>query len=653
MLILLNRQTILTFNVILVSVIALLQSALPLWYSAILILLLLYRWPLQQSSNTVNKLKRVNIIAALILLLLLVSIKQSGVFHLMLQILLLSAASRLVLVRQRKDSHQLLWVLYFLLACCFIFYQSIMISLLIMTLLLLTLYCHYQLYASKNQRIQLVQIGKALLITMPVWLTLFLLFPRLQPLWQIPTAQAAITGLADTLDPGSIENLVQSDALAFRVVFNTLPPPRQEWYWRAKVYENFDGRSWTVNPRFLRAQLTKQATSSDEAGTKVSYQIIAEVSNQRSLFALSEPLELSSEIRPTAASLIEARRPVSQRLSYRLTSTLNKVPADSADETQLNLRTANANPQTRALARKWAENGYSTPEIIVQISNLFRQQPFYYSLNPPRLGANSVDAFLFDSRTGFCSHYASATAVILREAGIAARVVGGYQGGVWHEDQQYLEVRQREAHAWVEYFDQNRWQRFDPTAVIAPERVLAGLDAVLSADEQNQLHANWRRFSAINFISQQFLHLDYYWSVWVLGFDDSQQRNLWQQLKAASKFIALLGIVVLIALLLTWYRYYTKRPAKLAAPVLLLQRYLQKMLVYKALSQSHSAFILQLSNYNPAQALLLADVDTLYQRALFAEDQYAMQQLKTLLQCNRKQLAGLNWPEPNKQSQAS
>ncbi|WP_213997495.1 DUF3488 and transglutaminase-like domain-containing protein [Arsukibacterium sp.] len=645
MLVLLSRQALLSFYAILIAVIVLLHQALPLWYSAILVVLLLYRWPLQQSSSKVNKLKRINIIAASILLLLLISIKQSGVFHFMIQILLLSATCRLVLIHQRHDSHQLLWVLYFLLACCFIFYQSMLVSLLILALLMFTLYSHYQLYASKQHKIQLLQLGKAILLTLPIWISMFLLFPRLQPLWRIPTAETAVTGLADSLDPGSIENLVQSDKLAFRAIFEDSLPPRQQLYWRAKVYEDFDGRSWTVNQRFERRQPASRQPVNNNVERTLSYQIIAEVSNQRSLFALGMPVQYTSVVRPASAYLVEARRPVSQRLSYQLTSILSAVPEDIALEQRLNSRTVSANPKTKALARELTSKASSTAGLIDQISEMFRQQPYFYSLNPPGLGENSIDAFLFDSRTGFCSHYASATAVLLREAGVPARVVGGYQGGVWHEEQQYLEVRQREAHAWVEYYDNNGWQRFDPTAVIAPERVLAGLDAALSADEQDQLQANWRRLSAFNYLSQQLLHLDYYWSVWVLGFDDNQQHNLWQQLKAAGKLLALLGTLLITVLILWWYLHLQRQPAEFAAPVLLVRRYFGKVLANKPAGQHFSQFIAELKAHNLADANLLGKIDMLYQRAVYADDQQALLQLEQHLKQNASTLARLNWPE--------
>ncbi|MAD76975.1 MAG: transglutaminase [Rheinheimera sp.] len=645
MLVLLNRQAIVSFSIILLAIIVLLHQALPLWYSAILVLLLGYRWPLQRSGSKVNKLKRVNIIAALILLLLLISLKQSGVFHFMLQILLLSAVSRMVLIRQRHDSHQLLWVLYFLLACCFIFYQSILLSLLILALLLFTLHQHYQLYASKQLRLQWLQLGKALLLTFPIWISLFLLFPRLQPLWRIPTADSAITGLADSLDPGSIENLVQSDTLAFRAIFSGPLPARQQLYWRAKVYENFDGRSWTVNKRFETRQTVTPPINENSLVQRVDYQIITEVSNQRSVFALGVPLQLTNTVRPVAAYLAEARRPVSQRLSYQVSSDLSAIPEDHATEPQLNTRTTNANPKTRALAIELANKTQSTAELIGQIGELFRQQPYFYSLNPPRLGENSIDAFLFNTRSGFCSHYASATAVLLREAGVPARVVGGYQGGVWHDEQQYLEVRQREAHAWVEYFDSGAWQRFDPTAVIAPERVLAGLDAVLSAEEQDQLQANWRRFSAVNYINQQLLHLDYYWSVWVLGFDDSQQYNLWQQLKAISKLLAILSGIVVLMIGIWWYLKYQRQPEKFPAPVRLVRRYLGKLIQHKPAGQHFSQFINQLKIHNPYHAPLLDKIDSLYQRALFANDPAALLQLRKHLKANTKKLNRLNWPQ--------
>ncbi|WP_333609676.1 transglutaminase-like domain-containing protein, partial [Arsukibacterium sp.] len=285
------------------------------------------------------------------------------------------------------------------------------------------------------------------------------------------------------------------------------------------------------------------------------------------------------------------------------------------------------------------------------IANYFANEPFYYSLQPPLLGANSVDQFLFDSRIGFCSHYASATAVMLRAAGIPARVVGGYQGGEWQEAQNYLMVRQRDAHAWVEYLDNGLWQRFDPTAVIAPQRVLQGLDQSLSAAEQALLQGwqpNWWRQ-----VSLQLMHLDYYWSVWVLGFNEQKQLSLWQSLsdwlKQWRQWPVLRIVIVLLAVgiavfgaILAW-RWQQRRHWPLSVRARHMIRR-QLKLPMAADGQSLSAQLQQwqqqLAQSQPAVASWLEQLRQHYEKLVYAADSSAFSVIVTLLHQAPKNLSG-------------
>ena len=628
----------------------LLQEAFTLWVSLLFAALLLTRFTTLVYANTSLSLKAVNFIGAGVAVALLFNIKQAGVLNFMLQILLLAAMLRLLALRQLFEARQLVWVHYFLIGCCFILHQNMLVALVIMAALFANIYSHYLLFAPAGSTLKPGNIGRATLIILPLWLAMFLLFPRLPPFWQIPTAKVASTGLSDTLDPGSIEQLVKDDSLAFRVEFENGVPERQLLYWRARLYEDFDGRRWQENP--LRAgsnyRNINQANTSAEATLK--YRIIAEASQQRSLFALASPFQSSANVNIAPSGLVLSTKPVSQRISYQLSSQLQPVTILSEQEQQLNLHIPAGNEQTLAFGRQLKAQHPQVPALVDAIASHFRQQPYFYSLTPPLLGANSVDQFLFDSRTGFCSHYASATALLLRAAGIPARVVGGYQGGDWHPEQGYLAVRQREAHAWVEYADQGRWQQFDPTAAVAPQRILSSLDDALSAEQRQLLSSPWQRNALLNNLRQQLMHLDYYWSVWVLGFNDDNQRDLWQQLRQnLQRFaygLALITVLALLVVALLWWQR-RERPTQPQA-YRLVSKLLSGVLQHKPIEQPLSEFLCLLAQQQEAeQRQLLLALVKYYELALFNDDTTALSLLKQQLKQHRNTLRKLHFSAQN------
>lgn len=376
--------------------------------------------------------------------------------------------------------------------------------------------------------------SRLLLQALPLALLLFVLFPRLQgPLWGLPQQSAAQTGLSDHMSPGDFSQLSQSDEIAFRVEFatalSTKSPEPGSLYWRGPVLWDFDGRTWQT-----RLALPPNPIRGKGHGQAVSYSITLEPHRQRWLFLLGLPRtwppnlpQVESSLGPDLQWL--AKAPITQRLRYQIDADLDyRLDPDglSAAARARTLALPEGNPETRTLARQWAANAKTDRGIVEQALSHFRSEPFFYTLNPPRLGDDSIDDFLFRSRRGFCEHYASTFVFLMRAAGVPARVVTGYQGGELNPLGNYWIVRQRDAHAWAEVWlvDQG-WTRIDPTAAVAPNRVERGLNAALPAGERRTglmtLNGNW--------LMPMQLTWDLFnnqWNQWVLGYNQDRQRQL-------------------------------------------------------------------------------------------------------------------------------
>lgn len=636
------------FSGLLLALTLILHSAFPLWF--ILIIFTALGWfLLQQQANNNNKafykvtVLQVNIAAALILLALIFTIRQAGVLSFMLQMLLLAATCRLLLLQRATEHQQLIWVQYFLLASCFILHQSMLMALVIFALIGLNLYLHFQLFAPVKARLQQRSISQSLIIIIPLWLASFILFPRLAPFWQIPNVNMASTGLGDTIDPGSIEQLVQNDSVAFRVEFEQHAPAQHQLYWRAKLYESFDGRSWHVVESADKVQPTHAIAGKQSVNTtkqqQLTYKVIAEPSQQQSLFALADPVQSMGPVQILPTGIVQANTLISQRLPYQISSIEQPVTLVSKAEQTRNLKLANGNNASKQFAEQLFSRYPTAEGFVAALAEHFNQEPYFYSLRPPLLGKNSIDQFIFETRTGFCSHYASAAAFMLRSVGIAARVVGGYQGGTWYPAQNYLQVTQREAHAWVEYLVDDKWYRFDPTAAVAPERVMQDLSAALTAEQRLLLNSGWQQLSWVNDLRQQWRHLDYYWSVWVLGFDTEQQLDIWRTLKRYLWQLALSSLVLfaIIALIIIVLKRKKQRHGQ-AVATLLMQQYVPILWQSKAQSSSVSAYLQQLSLTYPNESELLNQLSKCYEQALYQQDAAALAALKQMLRRNKKRL---------------
>jgi transglutaminase-like putative cysteine protease len=323
--------------------------------------------------------------------------------------------------------------------------------------------------------------ARALLMSLPLALLCFAFFPRVSgQFWALRGAAEASTGLSDEMSPGNIGKLATEYDPAFRATFETTPPAHSALYWRGPVLNSFDGFTWRrERTREYRAPLLA------ELGEPIRYRITMEPSNQRWLFALDTATRSPRrEVALTHDRLLVAMDPVTSVVSYDVTSHLEMRAVQSLSEIGRRVETrlpADRNPRARRLAQELRARAGSDAEYARLVLDWFRTSGLEYTLEPGVTSIDSVDTTLFDSRRGFCGHFASAYANLMRAAGVPARVVTGYLGGEWNPVGGYYLVRQSEAHAWTEvWLDGRGWARIDPTAVVAPERLQRGVFELLA-----------------------------------------------------------------------------------------------------------------------------------------------------------------------------
>jgi transglutaminase-like putative cysteine protease len=488
--------------------------------------------------------------------------RQSGIL-----LLMLFSGLKLLETRSHRDAAVAGFLGFFLIITNFLYTQTIpMAALACVALVLITTTLIGFSAPQRALRDNVRTAGLLLAHAAPAALVLFLLFPRVQgPLWGLPQdAYAGMTGLSDTMSPGNLASLAQSDAIAFRAEFHGSSPPSALRYWRGPVLWNFDGRTWTLGPNTL-------VDFSPPRGGRATYryEVVIEPHNRHWLFALETAATLPERTRMSHDGQVISTSPVRARLRYDLASVI--APEPPASDTEGNLRRAlrvppGFNPRATALAAQWRAESAGDEAVLARAIEFLRQGRYAYTLEPALLGSHSVDDFLFVTREGFCEHFSSAFVFLMRAAGIPSRVVTGYQGGELNPVDNIITVRQSDAHAWAEVFLGPRgWVRIDPTAAAVPGRVENGLaravpqSAALPLMMRPQLE--WLRG-----VRDRWEAVAHKWNVWVLGYNPERQRELmslagirdadWRTLTAA--LFSFLGVMTLF--LLAWSLRRLARP---------------------------------------------------------------------------------------------
>ncbi|AAZ19522.1 possible transglutaminase-like superfamily protein [Psychrobacter arcticus 273-4] len=530
--------------------------------------------------------------------------------------LVLCLISKLWELYQRRDAYVALNLSLFVLAALFLMDQGIVTTLEVIIGAVIVLLAFIALNDDGNSHGdgRLRTLGVLGIGALPLLVVLFLFFPRLPPLWSVQlSGQQATTGVSDSMSPGDFANLGQSTELAFRVEFTDDRPPQQELYWRGLVFSDFDGVTWRPSPQQRVWQPTlpiptwiENAFSTVPDAVKATpnnYQIILEPTQQNWLFGLDYPFTQQQDVSITSDFTLLKDQPVTQQLRYDVAQfaqmQIDPILTDEARRLNLDLP-KNGNPQARALAKQlYAQSGSDPVRYMAAIERWIHQTEFRYTLSPPRLNANRIDEFLFETKAGFCEHYSSSFTFMMRAAGIPARVVAGYQGGEPSRNGNVWEVRQMDAHAWTEvWLEGQGWVRVDPTAFVAPERVNQGMNMLTQAQgatmfgEGAGAQISYQQYQMLQTLRRLSDQASYYWQKDVVGYDQDKQADSllkWFNIRSMMQqiiWLAAIAVIIMAVLVLIIWQHRRKRWHPADLPLIHLSKRLSKN--NKALARNES-----------------------------------------------------------------
>ena len=471
---------------------------------------------------------------------------------------------------------------------------------------------------------------KMLVQAIPFAIVLFILFPRVNgPLWGLPEdAFSGKTGLTDSMSPGRISQLSDNSSVAFRVKFDTLQPAAEKLYWRGPVMWHFDGYNWTAPSNQRLAISSYQFTG---IGNQTKYSITLQPHNNFWMFALDVPSILPERSRFSANMQMLSLSPIQKLKKYQLKSYTNYIlPAysqisldrylllpssDSTDSSQLFFK-------SRQLIKKLMDP-INPQNTINNVLNYFSTQDFYYSRQPPLLFDDPVDEFLFETKRGYCEHYASSFTVLMRLAGIPSRVVTGYQGGEINPLDQYMTLRQSDAHAWSEvYLGDKGWVRVDPTAAIPPGNIENTADALRLNSSltkpKSLFETSWltKSFKQARFAIDA---INNRWNQWVLGYNKQRQKAFFEALGIPEitwqGLSQLLFSILSVLTAILAFIVFSKNKSHQDQTQQLYQKFLKKVAkikIYKAITEGAADFAKRLINNQPHHEKQITSITNLY-----------------------------------------
>ncbi len=446
-------------------------------------------------------------------------------------VLAVMASLKTMECRRYRDVMISLFLAYFLVVANLFYNDELAVTLyMFLSVLITTAVLVHVHHPVGPPRLKVRLAGVILLQALPLTVILFYLFPRIEGnLWGLTQNKSGMSGFSDRMSPGSIARVVENDEIAFRVRFEGPIPPPDQRYWRGLTFLQFDGRNW-------HKSLRRPIRDPEIAGTgEVVYAVTLEPHDDHWLFALEMPAESPDDGFYMTDYTLISREPVRKRMRYQVRSLVNPRtgPMPGWERAALQLPRA-GNPRARGLAEQWRTETADPRELADRALAHFRENSFFYTLEPPALGTHAVDDFLFETRRGYCEHYASAFAFLMRAAGVPARVVGGYLGGEINPYAEYMIVRQSDAHAWVEvHLSETGWTRVDPTSAVAPERVLQGMQEALSPEDLARLFSLPDLGAVTDMLRSMNLGWDAvnaFWLLWVMSYTAEDQAGLLSRL---------------------------------------------------------------------------------------------------------------------------
>lgn len=501
-------------------------------------------------------------------------------------LLVFLASLKLLETNRDRDAMFIILTSYFLLMAHLLHSQSLASTFFMAFDVALITILMFQLHRSDRRitSVALRPVVRLLILTIPIWLCLFVVFPRFTLKLFRTSQPAQATGFNEGLDPGSVSSLAQSNDVAFRVTFESgMRRSPEDLYWRGAALYDQQQLTWKpIDETDVRAEGRSLRSLPGSVGVSVGatqYKVVMEPGHGRALFTLPTVVEAQPGrglefLRPyvTATRNLRLAMPKSERVVYTATS----IGEANAEPDVLNYDTttralkvnSTASAAYNRLIASLKRDSKTAHEAMLRIDDFFSKNDFRYTLSPGDSKTLTIDDFLFRSKKGFCEHYAAVSATMLRSLGYPARVIVGYQGGKWNDVSQALIVRSRDAHAWVEVWHplksqpgRGRWVTYDPTASIAPLRLRLGGDFLdLPEDEQQSRDlkegGGLTRLSenlVLQLVDRSLMMWDYAqmsWTQFLLNYDRSGQREfinrLLQKLGLSSNPWVITAFVALI-----------------------------------------------------------------------------------------------------------
>jgi protein-glutamine gamma-glutamyltransferase len=467
-------------------------------------------------------------------------------------------------LRARRDAFVVFFLGFFCMLSNFFYSQSLLTaaSMLVGLLGLLTVLVNAHMPVGKPPLMQAAKTaGGMAVLGAPIMIVLFMLFPRMAPLWGVPgDAMAGRSGLSGSMQVGSIASLALDDSVAMRVRFEGAPPPQRDLYFRGPVLSSFNGREWTA-PRVDYFGRRSSGARLRVSGSPINYEVTLEPTRRPWLLTL-ETMAQAPVLPGYEASMQNdlqwlTNRPINDLLRYKAQSFTSFAHGPTQDEIPLREFVElppGFNPRTLALAAEMRSDpryAEASNALLVQVvMERLRTGGFTYTLEPGVYGQHTSDEFWFDRKEGFCEHIAASFVILMRALDVPARIVTGYQGGELNNVDGFWVVRQSDAHAWAEVWQPGPgWVRVDPTSAVSPGRTgafqrLAAPQGVVGQALGNfsptlaaQLRALWEATNNG-------------WNQWVLNYTQGKQLNLLKNIGFESPSWADLSYVLIVIVVL-------------------------------------------------------------------------------------------------------
>ena len=544
---------------------------LPWWLTFIVVILFLWRmWIMRRAAAIPGRLLRFLLLAGAVLLIY----RQHGTLlgrDAGVALLVLLTALKFLEIREFRDCMIVVFLCLLIGLTSFLYSQDLLLgAYLFAVVIVLTAVMQYLNHSDRGRLpAMLAQSARLVLFALPVGIVLFIMFPRVPlGLFGLPNdAHSGLTGMSDVIAPGSINQLNESDDIAFRVEFDGEPPAMKQRYWRGLVLGAYQDNRWRRYQKYPR--ILEPGLADHDPEQVLYYDILLEPSSKRWVFALDLPVEKPAGLYWDVGQTLRAPQRLLERARFRLGSALDArmTSLAAAERDRYTAVPRAVRDSLGDFAGDMYRRAGSDAAYVEQVLGFFREKGFVYTLQPPALGDEPMRSFLFETRRGYCEHYASAFALLMRLAGVPARLIAGYQGGEWNPQGEYMIVRQSDAHAWTEVWLEGRgWMRVDPTAVVAPERIEFGLTAIRLLAEQGQQPGSIDSERLLAVLARPVWlkawdravwfwdDLNTGWYLWVIGYDQDRQQGLLKRLGLESlgwsgmlvTGIVLVGIILLI-----------------------------------------------------------------------------------------------------------